>query len=165
MGLIAVAAIGGCVYFVLADPQPLLIVMGVVLALTMSLAAWQVRQNQPSFIPILLVGTYLVLGLFVTSKSWIWELNEAFPVKPVAALIREHTDAGTVVYTSFAYRRPSLDFYSDRKVIPADVVMLQQLGLAQHYLLVEPATLAALQLPNSVSIGTAEGFTLIAPRR
>ncbi len=162
LGFIAVAALGGCVYFVLADPQLVLMIMAVVVALTMGVSAWRVKQNNPTFIPILLVGMYLTLGLLMTSKSWLWELNEAFPVKPVAALIREHTAPGAVVYTSFAYGRPSLDFYSDRKVMPADAAALQKLWSTQPYLLLEPSTLAALQLPNSVSLGTAEGFTLVA---
>ncbi|HEY9633469.1 MAG TPA: glycosyltransferase family 39 protein [Coleofasciculaceae cyanobacterium] len=164
LGVLAVAGLGGCVYFVLADPQPVLIVMGVIVAVTMGLAAWRVKQNNPTFIPILFVGMYLTLGLLMTSKSWIWELNEAFPVKPVAALIREQTEAGTVIHTSFAYGRPSLDFYSDRRVIPADAAALQKLWATQPYLLLDQPTLAILQLPDSVSLGTAEGFTLIAPK-
>jgi hypothetical protein len=100
----------------------------------------------------------------MTSKSWLWELNEAFPVKPVAALIREQTLPNQVVYTSFAYGRPSLNFYSDRQIIPADPATLQQMWSKQPYLLLDSATLAALQLPDSVSLGTAEGFTLVAPK-
>jgi 4-amino-4-deoxy-L-arabinose transferase-like glycosyltransferase len=164
LGFLAVAGVGGCVYFILADPQLVLIFMGVVVAVSMGLAAWQVKQNSPIFIPILFVGMYLALALLMTSKSWIWELNEAFPVKPVAALIREQTKAGAVVYTSFTYGRPSLDFYSDRRVVPADATTLQQLWATQPYLLLDQSTLAVLQLPNSISLGTAEGFTLIAPK-
>ncbi len=164
LGFLAVAGVGGCVYFILADPQPVLIIMGVVVALTMSLAAWRLKQNNPRFIPILLVGMYLTLGLLMMSKSWLWELNEVFPVKPVAALIREHTAPGAVVYMSFGYGRPSLDFYSDRRVIPADAATLQKLWSTQPYLLLDKSTFAALQLPNSVSLGTAEGFTLVAPK-
>ncbi len=66
---------------------------------------------------------YLVLGLLMSSQSWIWELNEAFPVKPVATLIRAHISPGTKIYTSFAYQRPSLDFYCDCQVIPADITV------------------------------------------
>jgi 4-amino-4-deoxy-L-arabinose transferase-like glycosyltransferase len=164
LGFLAVAGVAGCVYFVLADPQPVLIIMGMVVALTMGLAAWRVKQNNPTFIPILFVGMYLALGLLMTSKSWVWELNEAFPVKPVAALIREHTEAGAVIYTSFGYGRPSLDFYSDRRVIPADGATLQKLWSTQPYLLLDQSSLAALQLPDSVSLGNAEGFTLVAPK-
>ncbi|HEY9613124.1 MAG TPA: phospholipid carrier-dependent glycosyltransferase, partial [Allocoleopsis sp.] len=98
------------------------------------------------------------------SKSWLWELNEAFPVKPVAALIQSHTPPDAVVYMSFAYGRPSLNFYSDRQVIPADATTLQQLWSTKPYLLLDRAALAALQLMDSVSLGTAEGFTLVAPK-
>jgi 4-amino-4-deoxy-L-arabinose transferase-like glycosyltransferase len=164
LSLLAIGGVGGCIYFALADPQPVLILMGVVVAVTMGLAAWRVKQRNPTFTPILFVGMYLALGLLMISKSWIWELNEAFPVKPVAALIREQVEAKAVVYTSFAYGRPSLDFYSDRPVIPATATDLQKLWATQPYLLLDQSTLAALQLPNSVSLGTAEGFTLVAPK-
>jgi 4-amino-4-deoxy-L-arabinose transferase-like glycosyltransferase len=107
---------------------------------------------------------YLTLGLLMTSKSWLWELNEAFPVKPVAALIRSQTPPEAVVYTSFAYGRPSLNFYSDRQVIPADATTLQQLWSTKHYLLLDQETLAALSLPDSVSLGTAKDFTLVVSK-
>lgn len=164
LSLLAVGGLGGCVYFVLADPQPVLIVMGVVVGVTMGLAAWQVKQNSPTFILILFVGMYLALGLLMTSKSWNWELNEAFPVKPVAALIRENTQTEAIVYISSDYVRPSLAFYSDRRVIAANAPALKQLWPTQPYLLLDQPTLKQLQLANSVSLGTAEGFTLVAPK-
>jgi 4-amino-4-deoxy-L-arabinose transferase-like glycosyltransferase len=162
-GFLSVAGLAGCVYFILADPQPVLIIMGGVVALTMGVVAWYVQQNNPRFILMLFLGMYLILGLLMTSKSWLWELNEAFPVKPVAALIREHTSPNQVVYTSFGYGRPSLNFYSERQVIPADATTLQQLWSTKPYLLLDSATLTKLSLPDSVSLGTAEGFTLVAP--
>lgn len=161
---LAVAGLGGCVYFILADPQPVLILMGVVVAITMGRVAWLTQQNNSNFILILFLGMYLTLGLLMTSKSWVWELNEAFPVKPVAALIQDKTKPNQVVYTSFGYGRPSLNFYSDRQVIPADTATLQQVWSKQSYLLLDSATLATLSLPDSVSLGTAEGFTLVAPK-
>ncbi|NET55827.1 MAG: glycosyltransferase family 39 protein [Symploca sp. SIO2E6] len=161
--LFSAASLGGLVYFCLVDPQLLLIIMGVVVALTMGLAAWQITQHNQWFIPILLAGSYLALALLMSSQSWIWELNEAFPVKPVAALIREKAKPGVAVYTSFDYGRPSLDFYSDRLVIPQNITALQQLWSTQPYLLLDQSALDTLGLPNSISLGTAEGFTLVAP--
>ncbi|MBE9124977.1 MULTISPECIES: ArnT family glycosyltransferase [unclassified Coleofasciculus] len=161
LGFIAVAALGGCVYFVLADPQAVLIVMGIVVALTMGWAAWHVYQHNRMFIPILLGGMYVALTLLMLSQSWVWELNEAFPVKPVAALIRSQTAPGTAIYTSFAYRRPSLDFYSDRQIIPQDTQTLQELSSTPAYLLLDDSTLTTLQLSDRVALGTAGGFTLI----
>ena len=97
----------------------------------------------------------------MTSKSWIWELNEAFPVKPVANLIRERTNTNAVIYISFGYRRPSLDFYSERQVIPSDTNTLKKIWAQESYFLLNQQTLSALNLPDSVALGTAEGFTLL----
>ncbi|NJK49892.1 glycosyltransferase family 39 protein [Candidatus Gracilibacteria bacterium] len=158
---LAIAALGSCVYFILSDPQPVLIVMSIVLMLTMILTAWKVQNSDRNFIPILFVGFYITLLLFVTSKSWVWELNETFPVKHVANLIQTHVPPKTEIYTSFAYERPSLDFYSDRRVTVKDLTSLQQLKSKKAYLLLDKAALETLQLPNSLSLGTAEGFTLL----
>jgi 4-amino-4-deoxy-L-arabinose transferase-like glycosyltransferase len=160
-GFLVIAALGGCVYFILSDPQPILIVMAIVLAIAMVLVAWQMQQNNRIFIPILFVGVYATLLLFVNSQSWIWELNEAFPVKSVADLIQSHTPTGTEVYTSFGYDRPSLDFYSDRKVIAKDITALKQLESKRAYLLLDREAIEQLKLFNSISLGTAEGFTLV----
>jgi len=162
LGLMAMAGLGGCIYFIVADPQPVLILMGVVVALTMGLAAWRVYQHNHQFIPILLGGTYLALLCLMLSTSWVWELNEAFAVKPVAQLIQEHIPPDTVVYTSFGYRRPSLEFYSDRPVIPADTTTLQQLASTSAYLLVDESTLAILPVRDRVILGSTEGLTLIS---
>jgi 4-amino-4-deoxy-L-arabinose transferase-like glycosyltransferase len=159
--VLAIAALGGCVYFILADPQPILIVMALVLMLTMVVSAWKVQKKDNIFILVLLTGIYTTLLLFVNSQSWVWELNEAFSVKPVADLIQSHTPLSTPVYTSFAYDRPSLDFYSDRQVVAVDTITLQQLKSQKAYLLLDRATLEQLKLSDSFSFGTSEDFTLI----
>ena len=161
-GVIAVAGLGGCVYFYVADRQLVLIFMGLLVSVIMGVVAGLIKIQSRIFMPILFIGMYLVLGLLMTSKSWIWELNEAFPVKPVAALIRAHTPPNTVVYTSFEHRRPSLDFYSDRQVLPAPPQALLQLS-SSAYLLLDQTTLTTFKLANNQVIGTAEGFSLVAP--
>lgn len=125
LAIISIAGLGGCVYFFIKK-QPILIVMSIVLVISMGIAAWLVKQRDRNFIPVLFTGMYLVLTLLVSSQSWIWELNEAFPVKPVAALIRANVSPGTQIYTSFAYGRPSLDFYSDCKVTATTVPLIQK---------------------------------------
>jgi 4-amino-4-deoxy-L-arabinose transferase-like glycosyltransferase len=162
LGFLILVGLFGFVYFVLADPQPPLIMMSGVIVLTMGISAWNAKRNNPKFILVLLIGMYLTLSLLMSSNSWLWELNEAFSVKPVADLIRKNTTADTIIYTSFGYRRPSLDFYSERQVIPADSTTLKQLWSSQHLLLLNQTTLSALNLPDSISLGTAEGFTLLA---
>jgi 4-amino-4-deoxy-L-arabinose transferase-like glycosyltransferase len=160
---LAVAGLGGCVYFSFADPQPALIIMSIVLAISMGIAAWLVIKQDRNFIPVLFSGMYLVLLLLMSSQSWIWELNEAFPIKPVAALIRQHIPTETKIYTSFAYSRPSLDFYSDCKVIAVPISVLQEMFYKGSYLLVDNETLEKLNLNQSKIIGKANGFTLISP--
>ncbi|WP_242052550.1 glycosyltransferase family 39 protein [Sphaerospermopsis sp. FACHB-1194] len=154
--------LGGCVYFSIFDKQPLLIIMSIVLAMTMGIISWLINQHNRQFIPVLFTGIYLVLSLLMLSNSWIWELNEAFPVQPVAALIRQHIPAGTTIYTSFGYNRPSLDFYSDCKVIAVTVEGLQKMLNKGAYLLVNNDSLEKIDLSGSKVFGNAENFTLIS---
>ncbi|WP_414527431.1 ArnT family glycosyltransferase [Nodularia chucula] len=163
LALIALAGLGGCVYFAVADPQPVLIAMSLILAISMSVAAWLIKQCDRRFIPVIFSGMYLVLLLLMSSQSWIWELNETFAVKPVAELIRAHIPAGTKIYTSFAYSRPSLDFYCDCQVIPADITVLQQRWSDKSYLLLDDPSLQNLNLSGGEILGTSEELTLISP--
>ncbi|MCF4968489.1 ArnT family glycosyltransferase [Nostoc sp. CMAA1605] len=161
--ILSIAGMGGCIYFAANDPQPVLIVMSMVLAVSMGSVAWLVSRSDRRFIPVLFIGMYLVLMLLMTSKSWIWELNEAFPVKPVAELIRNHVQPGTKIYTSFAYGRPSLDFYCDCRVIPVKKSDLPQFLPNDSYLLLDNTTLNSINVKDNQSLGTAGDFTLIAP--
>ncbi len=157
----AIAGLGGGVYFATSDPQPVLIAMSMVLAVSMGIVAWLVNKRDRRFIPVLFSGMYVVLILLMSSQSWIWELNENFPVKPVAELIRAHVSPGTKVYSSIAYSRPSLDFYGDCQVIPADITALETMWLNKSYLLLDSTSLQQLNLPINQSLGEAEGLILI----
>jgi 4-amino-4-deoxy-L-arabinose transferase-like glycosyltransferase len=157
-----VAGLGGCVYFILADPQPALILMSMVLAVSMGFAGWLVFQRNRKFIPVLFGGMYLVLLLLMSSTSWIWELNEVFAVKPVATLIRQHLPPGTTIYTSFGYSRPSLDFYCDCKVIAVPVEGLQEMWSKKSYFLLDSETWEKMNLDQGKILGEVNGFNLIS---
>ncbi|MEB3335933.1 MAG: glycosyltransferase family 39 protein [Leptolyngbyaceae bacterium] len=161
LGFLAIASLSAPVYIGWTESKPLLILIGLVLGLTFGLAAWLLYQRNHQFIPVLFSGFYLSLGLLMTSNFWIWELNEAFPVKPVAALILENVSPEAKVYTSFAYNRPSLDFYSDRSIHPIGNQDLQQLWSTKPYLLLDDKALAAAKLPKMKKLGIAAGFTLV----
>ncbi|WP_375510264.1 ArnT family glycosyltransferase [uncultured Nostoc sp.] len=160
LAIISIAGLGGCIYFFIKK-EPILIVMSIVLVISMGMAAWLVKQRDRNFIPVLFSGMYLVLALLVSSQSWIWELNEAFPVKPVAELIRANVSPGTQIYTSFAYGRPSLDFYSDCKVTATTLPILQKMLSNKYYLLLDNEALQQMNLTGSKILGAANGFTLI----
>jgi len=160
-GFLIIVGLAGCVYFIMFDKQPLLIVMSIILAITMVITSWLINQHNRQFISVLLTGMYLVLALLMSSQSWIWELNEKFPVVPVATLIKDNVPPGTQIYTSFPDSRPSLDFYSDCKIIPASIADLQDKFVHKSYLLVDNENLQKMNLKQSKIIGEAKGFKLI----
>lgn len=160
-GFLMIVGLAGCVYFIMFDQQILLIIMSIILGITMGMTSWLINQQNRNFIPILFSGMYIVLVLLMSSQSWIWELNEAFSVKPVAALIRQHIPAGTTIYTSFSYNRPSLDFYSDCQIVAKPVSELEEIFANKSYLLVDNETFEKMNLKQSQIIGKAKDFNLI----
>ncbi|WP_419179368.1 ArnT family glycosyltransferase [Cylindrospermopsis raciborskii] len=160
---LSLVGLGGCIYFSLFDQQSWLIIMSVVLMISMLITSQLISQHNRQFIPILFGGMYLVLFFLMISKSWVWELNEKFPVQPVAALIRQHVPPGTKIYTSFPDARPSLDFYSDCQIIPTSLTDLSSRFYHQSYLLINNKQLVKINLKNSRLLGESQEFTLIAP--
>ncbi len=138
LGLIAKVAIVGCIYYFFFTENKDNFFIAVILAavaLTMSVAAYLVSQKDRQFISILFWGMYVCLLLFFLSPHWIWELNESYPVKPVAQIIHDKVSSDRLVYTSFDYERPSLNFYSDRRVIPIQVEKIEKLSSQELQLL------------------------------
>ncbi len=139
-------------------------------ALTMTAVAVLIHRQDPQFILVLFWGSYISLTLFVTSDRWVWELAEDYPVKPVAAVVQRHVPEGAVVYTSHPYHRPSLNFYSDRQVIPADIGQIRRHWQQDRraYLLLDKVAREQLQLENARALGTAADWMLLsqeAPQR
>jgi 4-amino-4-deoxy-L-arabinose transferase-like glycosyltransferase len=133
------------------------------LCLTFLVGAILLAQKDSQFIIILLWGTYVSLFLFMKSPYWIWELNEAFPVKPVAMMVKAQTPEGQIIYTSFDYSRPSLNFYSDRQVIATKLDEIRQHWQEPQpvYCLLDPEAIATLKLPQAQKLGTRAGWTLL----
>ena len=165
LALLAVGAIFGSLYFSFWSPEKdsdLQLIL-IAVAETMTIAAILAARGNRQFILILGWGMYISLLLLMTSRHWVWELAEAYPVKPVAAIIQNGTPVGQKVYTSYPYGRPSLDFYSDRQVIPAGTNELQHHWQhdPQPYLLLDKSTLKNMKLKRVKRINTAEGWALI----
>jgi len=68
----------------------------------------------------LTVGSvWLTLLLLMAGPLWLWELNESWPVRPVAALVRRQPlPAGEEVRIWRGPERPSLSWYLQRPVRP-----------------------------------------------
>ena len=141
------------------DLQLVLIAFG----LTMAIVAALLRQQDRQFILILFWGTYVSLLLLVMSNNWVWELAEDYPVKPVAEIVRQGTTVGQEVLTSHRYPRPSLDFYSDRRVIPAKFEELKREWQTspQPYFLLHRSVLKKLDLDNIKVVKTTGNWVLV----
>ncbi len=127
-------------------------------ALTMTAAAVKVAQASRQFLVILFWGSYVGLLLFFLSGHWIWELAEAYPVKPVAEMIQKETPPGQKIFTNYNYGRPSLDFYSSRQVIPLEPKQLQDRWddeNSQPYLLIDGDAQKPPQLKGVKVLDTA----------
>jgi len=165
LGAIAIAAV------YLASPysplsqetQPHLQIVFIALALTTTATTILLMRRNSQFIPVLWWGVYVCLFLFIASPYWNWELGESYPVKPIAAMVQRHTQPGQVIFTSYGYNRPSLNFYSDRRVVPAPPEQLQTswTQTPSSYLLLDSASLTTLSLPAMQPLETTEGWTLV----
>lgn len=177
LGLLAIAAWSGCLYFnfFAATPKPDLALILITVAMAMTTAAILVKWRDSQFIPVLLWGMYIALMFLMASRYWVWELNESYAVKPVAALVQQGTPPGATVITSYPHYRPSLNFYSDRQVIPVNEVYRDRQPLPtpiaaiaqywqqapQPYLLVQVETLNQLSLDSAHRMGEVAGWVLV----
>jgi 4-amino-4-deoxy-L-arabinose transferase-like glycosyltransferase len=160
--LLAIVAWVGSVYYALKpDPQQDIQLVFSTLALTFTVAAILIIRQDTQFISVLLWGTYLTLLVLMMSNHWVWELAESYPVEPVAEMIRKATPRGQVIYTSYPYNRPSLNFYSDRAVIPASEADLQKHWKTDPhpYQLLKLSALGSL--PPQTQVWMAEDWVLV----
>lgn len=161
----SLASLGGGAYFSIKTNNFQILILSILIGITFALSYVNFLQNNHNFIFTLFVGLYLSLSIFFRSDLWIWELNESFPVKPVATLIKENTPANTVIYTSYAYSRTSLDFYSDRQVIAQNLEELKKSAAISFYFLLDPLTLEKLNLNKYKILGNTQDFILIKKSR
>jgi 4-amino-4-deoxy-L-arabinose transferase-like glycosyltransferase len=162
--ILAVVASAGSIYFSWGTaPKTDLQLIFAAVAVTMTLAAILAERGDGQFLKILFWGSYLSLLLLMKSNYWVWELSEAYPVKPVAAMITRANPAVRKIYTSFPSHRPSLDFYSDRTIIPASPGELKYYWhySGQPYFLINASAINNLQLESLKLVDEAEGWKLV----
>ena len=127
-----------------------LILIFISLTLTLSVTTFLIAKGDRQFISLLFWGMYVSLFLLINSEHWIWELNQDYPVKPIAQMIENHVPEGQLVYTSHPRNRPSLNFYSEHLVIPASQKTLAEnwQQSANPFLLVDNLTLNKLDFQD-----------------
>lgn len=138
-GVICLCLCFNLTFGLVPSPHFSLTLLAASLAMTLGVSARLMKQHSLQFMVVLFWGMYVSLLLFVNSPYWVWELGEAYPVKPVAAMIKQHSiPRSQTIYTLFDYERPSLNFYSDHRIIPRTSEELQEHwhNSPQPYLLV-----------------------------
>lgn len=144
--------------------HPLILLTLLSLSLTMVTTAILLARRSEQFSVVLLWGMLVSLFIFVNSPLWIWELNENFPVKPVAILVQKYVPADHPVYIAFAYERPSLNFYSGRRVFPlaTEELINHWQSHKQPYLIIDRQTKEATDLEGLKAIGSTDsGWFLV----
>lgn len=137
--------------------------------LTLLAAAILVARGDRRFVPVMLAGCYAALALFVTSEHWVWELSHDYPVPPVAAMVRSAVPDGVTVLTAHPRPRPSLDFYSGRRVVPGTVEEIVRAWGAtpRPFVLVAAVDVLdlAARLPDAAIAARAGDFVLLTRQR
>lgn len=146
-GFLSFAVTAGFCYFLLTQPhnQHLLTLLAL-LAVTFFITTILLLKKDIQFIGVLFWGMYVSLMVFFSSNFWLWELNEAYAVKPIAQIVKQEIPPQEKVYIFFDYDRPSMNFYSERKVIPVNLEKIKELGNIPSYLLIDKENLAQLDL-------------------
>ena len=146
--------------------EPDLKILFTAVGLTMTIAAILTIIESRYFILVLTVGLYVSLLLFFNSNNWIWELAETYPVKPVAEIVASETPPGQIIYTSYPYYRPSLNFYSDRQVIPVEIRELKSNWQQNEkpYFLIETKIIKNLNLEDVKVLNSAIGWEIITKK-
>jgi len=165
---LAIASWGATLYVMIAQPVSSWIIPALFgsIALTLTVVSLLFQQGDYQFIGILGWGLYVSLFLLMASPIWVWELEEGFAVKPVAEVLIAYTPVKQPIMTNYPHGRPSLDFYSDRRLIPANFEQILHTWsqYPQPYLLLDKAGLEELEarFPQGVQrLGSAEGWTLV----
>ena len=73
----------------------------------------------------LILGSYMGLVCLMGSDFWLWELNENWPVKPLAAMVNKYDIKP--VFIDGSYHRPSLNWYSLQRIKEHDVNQLENI--------------------------------------
>lgn len=161
-GFLAVVGFAGAVYFFTQQQDDSLGWLALAVGGTFAATAVLMARQNPQFIAVLAWGTYVALMLLMLSPHWAWEVAESYPVRPVAAMLQV-APVGQPIYTSYPYNRPSLNFYSQRQVLPQSNQELRRTWRkeATPYLLLDSPTSTALKLPNQRIVGQQNDWLLV----
>ncbi len=168
--IVAILCWLGSIYYRWFAPikdRDLFLILGA-LALSLTVANILIKLSNRYFIPTIAIGLYIALLLLFNSPHWNWELGESYAVKPVAAMIQRITPEKQIIYTSYPYYRPSLDFYSDRIIIPLSDRRLQEYLTTENksiYLLLSKDNSNSSYVKDSQVLATIKEWNLVTLKK
>ncbi len=168
--IVAILCWLGSIYYRWFAPikdRDLFLILGT-LALSLTVANILIKLSNRYFIPPIAIGLYVALLLLFNSSHWNWELGESYAVKPVAAMIQSVTPEKQIIYTSYPYYRPSLDFYSDRIIIPLSDRRLQEYLTTENksiYLLLSKDNSNSSYVKDSQVLATIKEWNLVTLKK
>lgn len=151
-------------FFAKDSSRHFLAIIFLTLTLTMIVVTVLIVRQNKKFSSVLFWGLYVSLLLFICSPVWNWELNEAYPVKPVASMVKKaNLSSEDSIYTSFDYERPSLNFYSNHRILSATNEELTKYwqNFDHIYLLIDRETRQSLELNQVKVLDKSEPWLLI----
>ena len=163
----SVCWLGGIYYGAIdSEPQIDLALILFVAATGFTIASILLWRRSRHFIWIAIAGFYISLLLLFNTSHWLWELNNAYPVLPVAKLLQENTPTQQKIYTNYPHPRPSLEFYSDRVVVPQENEQLERLwqDSPEIYVLLDLES-PTPNLPNKQIIASDRSWQLVINRK
>ncbi len=156
----------GTIYYGWFDPskdRDLFLILGT-LALGLAIANILIKLGNRYFVPTIAIALYIALLLLFNSPHWNWELGESYAVKPVAEMIQRVTPEKEIIYTSYPHYRPSLDFYSDRIIIPLSNQKLEENIITENksiYLLLSQDDANSSYIMDSKILATTKEWQLV----
>lgn len=116
LAALALAGIVGALWLAMA--QPILAASLLCAGLGCGAGFVLLRRGLSRGFDVLAVAAALSLWLFTISGQTVWELNEDYPVAPVAQMIRDTLPPGAALSTTRGHSRPALNYQAGRFVTP-----------------------------------------------
>ncbi|MBE9009565.1 glycosyltransferase family 39 protein [Pseudanabaenaceae cyanobacterium LEGE 13415] len=162
--VLSIVAWAGAIYYTIGLRDADLQLIFSTLALTLTVTAILIARQDIQFIIVLIWGTFLTLLVLMMSSHWLWELQETFPAKPVGVMIERATARGQTIYTSYPYFRPSLNFYSQRSIVPAppEVLLKHWREDAHPHLLIDQEFLKRLPQKQMQFLDMTDNWMLVS---
>ncbi|NJL03103.1 MAG: hypothetical protein HC910_21980 [Spirulinaceae cyanobacterium SM2_1_0] len=165
--VLGLAATSGCLVASGLEPEraPMLVLAAI--ALTLGTVALLLDRQEQQFAIVFFWGLYVSWLMLVSSSYWLPELPSQPSFRAAATLIRYATPPDQPVYTSLSTEHSALNFYSDRRVLPATAAELQRYWRqqTQPYFLLDMEAIATLSLPRLQKIARAEPDWLLVTKQ